>query len=934
MSAELAPGITTFPLPGHFPGQTGVRVESAGETALLVVDLARPSAVARPAGRRLRLRRRRRPPAPRRVRPSSPSSSTRRARGLRPLPRGRHRPGRAEGLGASMWVARVTWPRDDAKLDRVRALMAEQELDALVVRAPDNVLYLTNFWGMKGYDAVVFPREGEPALICLEASADDAERTAWTQDVRLFRGYDERDPRPPPARALELALEAPRGFDRVGLELSLGTQASDRMVGEPTTFTAGLVRRLARRGRRDAAPRRGPRDQDRAGDRAHAARQRDRRRGDGARARRAPPRHEGERGGRALERATSTAQGTGFEGKVELAHGFSLVWSGAGIRTFTATGDRPVQEHEPTLFEIWVCADGYWCDHTKNLCPGELTPAYDELLERAARRLRRARSTTAGRARASPSSTGSIRDGLAEVGYPGQPSHPIAHGVGARAHEPPYAHQAGGGTIEEGMVLAIEPGVYWEGGGGLRLEDNFLDHRRRRREALPLPGRRPLSDLIWTGALNDRARARRRRSASTTRRCATASRPSASCSMPEEKLEIARRCSTSSASTGSRRASRASRTTTGDAVAADLRRRPRRRDLGLLARGAGRPRGARRARRARVSVIESPISDLKLDALGVSRETMLERIARRGRASPSSTGSTSRSSASTRPAPTRTSTTRPTRPRSRRARSEVVVVDTLGVAAPEAVAELVGRTRERLGPDVPVHFHGHNDFGLATASGGRRRPRRRDAGSTARSTGWASAPGTPNLGEVALALRALYGVETDLRPRAGARRRRSACASSPATRSSRGSRSPARTSSVARAARWRASSTTRESIEPYSSELVAAERGDRARQEERASTRSGSRRTELGLDVPEERRRRAARGGQAARDREARARHRRRVPAARRGRSVSDGRLRRGRSSAAGSTRWRRARSSRSAGWRVCVLERNDYLGGAIRRPS
>src|SRR5262245_12679256 len=131
----------------------------------------------------------------------------------------------------------MSWPRDAAKLERVRALMAERELDALVVRAPDNVLYLTNFWAMKGFDACVFPREGEPVLLCLEASADDAARHAWTQDVRFVRGYDERDPRPVPARTLEAALEAVRPYGRVGLELSLGTQASDRMVGEPTTFT-------------------------------------------------------------------------------------------------------------------------------------------------------------------------------------------------------------------------------------------------------------------------------------------------------------------------------------------------------------------------------------------------------------------------------------------------------------------------------------------------------------------------------------------------------------------------------------------------------------------------------------------------------------------------------------------------------------------------
>jgi Xaa-Pro dipeptidase len=364
------------------------------------------------------------------------------------------------------------WPRDGAKLDRVRALMVDERLDALVVRAPDNVLYLSNFWGMKGYDAVVFPAEGEPALICLEASADDAARTAWTADVRLLKGYDDGDPRPPTARTLDLALEATREHGRVGLELSLGTQAADRMVGEPTTFTRAwfdswpeavdatplLVRARAIKTEQEIERMR------LANEIAAAAMEH-------VRSNLTPGMKESEAG--AIWNGFVHGHGTGWEGKVELAYGFSLVWSGPGIRTFTATGDRPVQEREPTLFEIWVCADGYWCDHTKNLCPGELTPEYEQLLESLTAVYDRAVDHC--RPGASLAELDRlIREGIAEAGYPGQPSHPVAHGVGARAHEPPYAHQAGSGTIEEGMVLAIEPGIYWEGGGGLRLEDNFL----------------------------------------------------------------------------------------------------------------------------------------------------------------------------------------------------------------------------------------------------------------------------------------------------------------------------------------------------------------------------------------------------------------------------------------------------------------------------
>ena len=149
------------------------------------------------------------------------------------------------------------------------------------------------------------------------------------------------------------------------------------------------------------------------------------------------------------------------------------MWSGPGIRTFTATSDARVSADEPTLLEIWVATDGYWCDLTKNACPGELTPEYDELTEGLLGVYRRAIDHLRPGA-SLPELDRLIRDGIAELGYPGQPSHPIAHGVGARAHEPPYAHQAGTGELREGMVLAVEPGCYWPGGGGLRVEDNFL----------------------------------------------------------------------------------------------------------------------------------------------------------------------------------------------------------------------------------------------------------------------------------------------------------------------------------------------------------------------------------------------------------------------------------------------------------------------------
>ncbi len=367
------------------------------------------------------------------------------------------------------------WPRDEAKLARVQALMAEDDLDALVVRAPDNVLYLTNYWCMKGYDVAVFPREGEPTLCAIEPQAEEAAGVAWTADIRPFNSYDPADARPPTARSAELALEVlrERGLTgRIGLELSQGTQGADRMVGEPTVFTSGyfeafpnavdasglLVRARALKTGQEIERMR------LANELAALALEH-------VSERLRPGMSESEVG--ALWEGHVHDIGVGFEGKVDFARGFALVWSGPGIRTFTATGNGPIVANEPTLFEIWVCADGYWCDLTKNLCPGELTPEYDALLDTLLAIYDEAVAYAVDGADL-PGLDRLIRERIDDAGYAGQPTHPTCHAVGARAHEPPYAHQAGEGTIREGMVLAIEPGIYWPGGGGLRLEDNFL----------------------------------------------------------------------------------------------------------------------------------------------------------------------------------------------------------------------------------------------------------------------------------------------------------------------------------------------------------------------------------------------------------------------------------------------------------------------------
>jgi isopropylmalate/homocitrate/citramalate synthase len=250
----------------------------------------------------------------------------------------------------------------------------------------------------------------------------------------------------------------------------------------------------------------------------------------------------------------------------------------------------------------------------------------------------------------------------------------------------------------------------------------------------------------------------------------------------------------------------------------------------------------------RAAVIESPISDLKLEALGVSRETMLERIAK-AVAFATEHGITV--------AFFGVDSTRADLEFYRSAYStaveagakEVVAVDTIGVATPEAAAYLVGQTVEWV--DVPVHWHGHDDFGLATAAA----VAAVQAGATwihGTVNGMGERAGNANLLEIALALDALYGIPTRLdltqaRQLSALVRERSGYALAPWTPLTGDNLFTRESGAVA------SQFHDPPAIEPYSAELVGAERGIVLGKKSGLDSIT-LKAAELGLDVPEERR--------------------------------------------------------------------------------
>jgi Xaa-Pro dipeptidase len=123
--------------------------------------------------------------------------------------------------------------------------------------------------------------------------------------------------------------------------------------------------------------------------------------------------------------------------------------------------------------DFGALVDGYHSDMTRTVVLGPAADWQRELHALVAE------AQAAGRAALAPGAEVTAVDAAARgvverAGRGEEFVHGLGHGVGLQIHEAPYVGKTGTGDLAAGMVVTVEPGVYLEGRGGVRIEDTLV----------------------------------------------------------------------------------------------------------------------------------------------------------------------------------------------------------------------------------------------------------------------------------------------------------------------------------------------------------------------------------------------------------------------------------------------------------------------------
>ncbi len=143
-----------------------------------------------------------------------------------------------------------------------------------------------------------------------------------------------------------------------------------------------------------------------------------------------------------------------------------------GARTSLLHGkpeNHAIEKGDFVLFDFGALYKGYHADISRAFVVGKPDPEQKELYDIIQQ------AQQAGVMALMPGVSGRRPDEMVRKHIPEKYSshyYPgLGHGVGLQIHEEPFIGQASEATLENGMVLTVEPGIYIPGWGGIRIED-------------------------------------------------------------------------------------------------------------------------------------------------------------------------------------------------------------------------------------------------------------------------------------------------------------------------------------------------------------------------------------------------------------------------------------------------------------------------------
>jgi Xaa-Pro aminopeptidase len=157
-------------------------------------------------------------------------------------------------------------------------------------------------------------------------------------------------------------------------------------------------------------------------------------------------------------------------GAEERSFKFIVASGPRGALPHGSASEKIMQAGELVTIDFGAVFEGYATDMTRTVCLGKPNQLQNEIYE-----LVKAAQAEAAAAVGPHKKTKEIdsvaRDIIEKAGYGDYFGHGLGHGIGLETHEAPTLNQRSDSVLEPGMVVTIEPGVYLPGQGGVRIED-------------------------------------------------------------------------------------------------------------------------------------------------------------------------------------------------------------------------------------------------------------------------------------------------------------------------------------------------------------------------------------------------------------------------------------------------------------------------------